>query len=394
MSLDRKLSPDALVRRIEARQPRLRRYAQRIVPAPLSLAYPTWEDDPEFDAARHVHRRRAPGLGERELCAVLEGLMAKPLDRDRPLWEAHLIDGVAGGGTALLLKVHHCMVDGVSGVSLLEVLLDERPRARSNAPAPSFRAQEPTPTPLRAAQALAVSVTTPLRGAAAMLGALLHPGRIAVALRGVGEWARAIRGEAHPLPWNTPLGPHRSLAFTRLPLADARSVRTAHGGTVNDVVLTALAGGLRRYLQARGLRRQFDSVTALVPVSLRAPGAAATPGNCLSALRVPLALGPASELDRLAAIFATTERLKARRAFETPSACWLPSRSCRRRSWRSRPVGRRCGRSPTCSLPTCRDLAGRDGSPGGESARCIRSRPLRTGWASLWRFSRTPGGCT
>src|SRR5262245_37091628 len=131
----------------------------------------------------------------------------------------------------------------------------------------------------------------------------------AAALGCAGAWAvRAIRGEPHLLPWNAPLGPRRSLAFTRLRLADARRVRKAHGGTVNDVVLTALAGGLRRYLQARGLRHRPETVTALVPVSLRAPSVAPLPGNCLSAVRVPLALEPNSELDRLAAIFATTER--------------------------------------------------------------------------------------
>ena len=81
--------------------------------------------------------------------------MAKPLERDRPLWEAHLIDHRAGGGTALLLKVHHCMVDGVSGASLLEVLLDERPQVRSDVPAPPFHAQVATPVPLRLAQAVA-----------------------------------------------------------------------------------------------------------------------------------------------------------------------------------------------------------------------------------------------
>ncbi|HSJ95905.1 MAG TPA: WS/DGAT domain-containing protein, partial [Myxococcota bacterium] len=214
-------------------------------------------------------------------------------------------------------KVHHCMVDGVAGAGLLEVLLDEKPRARRDAPAAPFCAQEATTPSLRAARALGVSLATPLRGVAATLGALLHPGRCAAVLSGAGEWAaRAIRGEAHPLPWNAPLGPRRSIAFTRLPLDDARRVRTAHGGTVNDVVLTALAGGLRRYLQARGLRDRPDSVTAFVPVSLRAPGEATLPGNRFSALRVPLALGPAGELDRLAAISATTERLKARRSFE------------------------------------------------------------------------------
>jgi WS/DGAT/MGAT family acyltransferase len=240
------------------------------------------------------------------------------LERDRPLWEAHLIDGMAGAGTALLLKVHHCMVDGVAGASLLEVLLDEKPRARRDAPASWFCAPEAAArTPMRAARALGASLVTPLRGMAATLGALLHPGRCAAALSGAGEWAaRAIRGEAHRLPWNAPLGPRRSIAFTRLPLDDARRVRTAHGGTVNDVVLTALAGGLRRYLQARGLRDRPESVTAFVPVSLRAPGEATLPGNRFSALRVPLALEPADELDRLAAISATTERLKERRAFE------------------------------------------------------------------------------
>ena len=317
--LDRSLSLDSLLRHLRSRMPRLARFAQRAVRAPLALAHPAWEDDRAFDLCDHVQRWSVcrPG-GERELCELVATLMARPLDLARPMWEAHLLEELHDGSAALLLKVHHCMIDGISGAALLDALLEATPH-------PPRRAAAPPPAdavgpPARAASAVAAAVVEPARRAVEALGVLGRPAalrRSGAALRDAGSFALAATlGRQTRLPWNASLGPRRRIAFVRLALADARWIRSAHGGTINDVVLTALGGGLRRYLQATGAQLRDATLHALVPVSLRPPGHEGALGNRLSALRVPLAITPESDVDRLAATCATMERLKARRAFD------------------------------------------------------------------------------
>jgi len=318
--LDRPLSLDGLLRHLGSRLPQLARLQQRAVPAPLSLAHPTWEDAPDFDVSDHVERWTVcrPG-GERELGELVATLMARPLDLERPMWEAHLLDELRDGSSALLIKVHHCVIDGVSGAALLDGLLEATPRSTPRHAAPPLPRKE-SGIPSRAASAAASALVDPARLAARALGVLREPAamrRSRDALRDAASLAlsTALGSEAR-LPWNAPVGRRRRLAFLRFSLADARWIRSAYGGTINDVVLTALAGGLRRYLQATGAPLRDAALHALVPVSIREPGAEGTLGNRLSAVRVPLAVTPESELDRLAATCAAMEALKARRAFD------------------------------------------------------------------------------
>ena len=125
------LRREELVARIEERLPRLRRYGQRAMQVPLSLGHPSWEDDPGFVADHHVSRWGLPPPGgESELREAVARLLEQPLDRERPLWEMHLIEGLAGGRSVVFQKVHHCMIDGMAGAQLLEVVLDAEPRAK------------------------------------------------------------------------------------------------------------------------------------------------------------------------------------------------------------------------------------------------------------------------
>ena len=319
LRLDDSISLGRVLSQLKSRLPRMRRFTQRAVPAPLSLAHPAWEDDADFDVRNHVQRWCVcrPGR-ERELDELVATLMARPLDLDQPMWEAHLLEGLQDGSAALLLKVHHCMLDGISGAALLDLLLEATPRsARPVAESPPDDAPGAS---LRAASAVSAALVDPARRAAEALAVLGRPGalrRCGTALRDAGSFALAATlGRQSRLPWNAPLGLRRRLAFLRLSLADARWVRSAYGGTINDVVLTMLAGGLRRYLQATGAPLRDAALDALVPVSLRAPGQARALGNRISALRVPLAVTPDSEQERLAVTCASMEQLKARRAFE------------------------------------------------------------------------------
>jgi diacylglycerol O-acyltransferase len=318
--LEGALDRNELVDRLEARLPRLRRYAQRALPVPLALGHPTWEDDPDFAVHRHVQRWALPAPGgDAELREAVEALIAQPLDRERPLWEMHLLEGLHGGRTAVLQKVHHCMVDGMAGVQLLEALLDASASAADEALAAAPHAPEIPPPAARAGRALAEGLRGPLRLAAATLGAVRGPAaaRDAVArLRDAAFSAVQLAARDVPaLPWNARLGSARRLAFTRLPMEGVRRIRRRFGGTVNDVVLTVLAGGLHHYLVASGHPTRGLELTALVPVSLRDAEAARALGNRISGMLVPLCVDATEEVPRLAATRATTERLKQRAAW-------------------------------------------------------------------------------
>ena len=318
--LEGAVSRETLLGRLAARLPRLRRYGQRAVPVPLALGHPTWEDDPDFAPHRHVHRWALPAPGgELELREAVEALLVQPLDRDRPLWEMHLIEGVHGGRTALFQKVHHCMVDGMAGAQLLEVLLDDGPECRERVCAAPALAPALPPPAARAGRALADELRRGLRFAGSALGILRGPGAARAAARRLRDAAysalQLAAGDVPRMPWNGPIGSARRLEFTRLPMDGVREIRARRGGTVNDVVLCVLAGGLHHYLVANGHPTRGLEMVALVPVSLRDAEAAQALGNRISGMLVPLCVDLAEEVPRLAATCAITERLKERAAW-------------------------------------------------------------------------------
>ena len=313
--LEGALRREDLIERIEERLPRLRRYGQRAMRVPFSLGHPSWEDDPDFRVEDHVTRwgLPAPG-GESELREAVARLFALPLDRERPLWEMHLLEGLAEGRTALFQKIHHCMVDGMAGAQLLDALLDREPDPAPRA-APAARTDTSLPGPRRRlARALGDELATRARGALSNWRALTRPQAASEAVARLKTAAysalQLATSELPTLPWNQRLGPRRAVAFTQLPMREVRDIRLRHGVSVNDVVLATLAGGLKRWLEAHGEETRGLELRALVPVSLRSPEQAAELGNRISAMLVPLAVDPAGEVPRLAATHAATQRLK------------------------------------------------------------------------------------
>jgi WS/DGAT/MGAT family acyltransferase len=312
--LDGPLCLDALCRHVEARLHSLHRYTQRAVSVPFSLGHPTWEDDPRFDLRNHLHRWALPDPGgQHELKEMVARLLEQPLDRGLPLWEMHLIEGLDGGRTALFQKVHHCMIDGLAGAQLLEHLLDTDPSARD---LPPTRDVVP-PVPgfgERVGRAVVDALLDRTRAALRLVDLAWKPtkAREAVGRLRDAAWSavRLASADVPTMPWNAAIGARRVLHFTRLPMEGVRSIRLLRGGTVNDVVLTVLAGGLHRYLRSAGLRTRGLELTALVPVSLRSAAEANALGNRISAMLVPLAVDPSHEVPRLAATRAVTDRLK------------------------------------------------------------------------------------
>jgi len=249
--------------------PPLRR---RLVPVPLGFHHPVWIEDPAFELGAHLRRvgLPAPG-GARELDALVGEIASHALDRKRPLWELWVVDGLAGGRVAYVLKLHHAVADGVATAALISHSATRDPLAD---PPPPDRPWEPEPVP-GAWRLLADA----LRDHARQLARL--PGLVRRSLRGAGA-ARRRRREAEALPpamWDAPklrfnhaLGPRRVYASTTLPLASVRRVKEALGASVNDVILALCAGALRRNLAARG-ELPDRPLNASVPVSADPSGA-------------------------------------------------------------------------------------------------------------------------
>jgi diacylglycerol O-acyltransferase len=307
---------DELARHVAARLPRLRRYTQRAVSVPLSLGHPTWEDDPSFDLRAHLFRWSVPRPGgEHQLREAVAQLLAQPLDRSRPLWEFHVLQGLDGGRSALFQKIHHCMIDGVSGAQLLEQILDAAPAAFPRASLRLATVSEEMPgAATRIGRAVGDDVRRGMRTAFGILSALRRPAIARDAARRLldAAWSavQLTATDVPRLPWNAPIGPRRALQFSRLSLGDVQRIRKRRGGTVNDVVLTVLAGGLQRYLRSIGVSTRGVEAVALVPVSLRKPEEDGTLGNRISALLVPLAIDPETEVGRLQSQRSLMDRLK------------------------------------------------------------------------------------
>ncbi|MBV9100770.1 MAG: wax ester/triacylglycerol synthase family O-acyltransferase [Candidatus Dormibacteraeota bacterium] len=310
---------EAIVRTIEPRLDLMPRYRQRVAFLPLSLDTPVWVDDPEFNIANHVLRAALPRPGgDRELKEFIGRVFSRQLDRRRPLWELYIVEGLRNGRWALLTKTHHAMVDGISNLELVTVLFDTEPDAPDDPYAEShwMPTDSPTSTDLliRSLRDRLARPARLLNAARVMAG---RPQRMAAALRetasGLTAMVENIRAPKSII--NGPTGASRAYTFTRFPLDDFRHVKQALGGTINDVVLAAVAGGLRHYLVSRGEDPDDprNALQALCPVSIRDEADRTALGNRLAMLLVKLPVDERDAGERLERVRATVDRLKARK---------------------------------------------------------------------------------
>jgi diacylglycerol O-acyltransferase / wax synthase len=283
---------------VEQRLLRFRRFTSRVVPPFAGLGLPAWEPDPDFDLDRHLQvGRLGSGAGEPALQAFVSRLLSEPLPADRPLWSIHLFEHFQGG-SAIVARIHHCIGDGLALVHVLLSMADGTPE-------PERRGARP-----RVSWGFTVGRQA-LRGAAAVLG---HPGRI-------GDLARLASGSAGSLlgllslpddpatALKGALGRGKIAAWSRpLDLDDVKSIGRATGSTVNDVLMSALAGALRRFLVARGEAPREIDVRGVVPVNLRRPEAAGRLGNRFGLVFLALPVGLEDPLDRL---FEVRRRMRA-----------------------------------------------------------------------------------
>lgn len=296
---------DELCGLLSSKLHRIPRYRQRLARVPLEMGRPVWVDDPTFRVEEHVHATAlAPPQDDAAVSTLMGRLMSAELDRERPLWDCWIVHDLPLERWALVCKVHHCMVDGIAGVGLLEALLDLSPDTPVAAPEP----WRPVPAPSGAALALDAWA-----GAAAEL-AHLGVGALGALRDPVGSTRSAVRvsaGLSHflghlaatpPNPLEGPIGAHRVWAHSSATLADVRRVRASLGGTVNDVVLAAVTHGYRELLVERGVDPATVTLRTLVPVSVRRTDATGVPDNRVSAILYELPVHEADPLRRLARV--------------------------------------------------------------------------------------------
>ena len=307
---------EEIIASLAGRLPLVPRYRQKLRTVPFRLGRPVWVEDPDFDIRYHVRRTALPAPGgDRQLADLMARVMSQRLDRQHPLWEYWVAEGLAGGRWALISKVHHCMVDGVSGTDLYRVIFDFSPEPPP--PRPDERTIAAEPSGLRlAAQAVLDTVALPVREAAALTGALADPRAAARQLAATARAAATMAPAIVPTPASSlsgPIGRQRRYTWARASLADVKTIKRALGGTVNDIVLAAITGGLRALLLSRGEEPGAHMVRSLVPVSLRAPGEESIYENRVSAVLADLPVHLAGPVERLAAVRAELLALKESR---------------------------------------------------------------------------------
>ena len=314
---------DDVLEHVRGRLHLLPRYRQKLAFPPAGSGRPLWVDDPNFNLEYHVRHSALPAPGsEAQLLEMVARIASHPLDRTKPLWEFWLVEGIepAPGSSserfAMISKNHHALVDGVAGIDLATVLLDFAPTPQPHDTS-ALEPWQPHPEPSTAE----LLVASARDGAGALtevaaraLGALTQPGRsigvVREAAEGVGEILWELLNPAPETPLNVPIGPHRRFRVVRQQLDDYKTVKNSFGGTVNDVVLSVVAGALGRWLRSRGINTDGLEMRALVPVSVRAQDDRGSMGNRLTVMRGPLPVYIQDPVARLTVVSRAMDDLK------------------------------------------------------------------------------------
>ena len=292
------------------------RYRQKLAFVPLGQGRPVWVDDPHFNLDYHVRTTALPEPGSEEQLRNLAGrVFSQRLDRDKPLWELWIVEGLEGGRFAVLSKTHHALVDGVSGVDIASVLFDTQAEPEApTAPGKRWLAVPPPSGAHLLGRALAERISEPAEIARGVRAALRAPRRVALSayetMVGVGALAWAGLRPAPPSIYNQPIGPHRRFNWVRVSLDDIKAIKNELGGTVNDVMLAIVAGGLGRHLARRGVDTDGLVLRTMVPVSVRAELERGALGNKVAAMMAPLPVGEADPVDTLHQISEAMKGLK------------------------------------------------------------------------------------
>ncbi len=304
---------DEIEEMVESKLDLVPRYRQRIRFVPFEAGRPVWCDDRHFNLRYHVRHTALPAPGSEEQLQTLVGrLMSQQLDRTKPLWELWVIEGLEGERWAMVIKMHHCLADGVAATDLMTVLLDDSPDAERRRPNPWT--PEHTPSELELVTgAITERLTSPRAVFDTIGSAVRAPGRAARRMfelaDGLSTYRRFTNLDVES-SLNGPIGPHRSWRWATTTLSDVKKIRSAHGGTVNDVVLAAVTRAFRDLLLERGEPVKGLVVRTLVPVSVRGDDEHGQQNNRVSAMFAELPVEIADPVDRLHSITGQMEELK------------------------------------------------------------------------------------
>ena len=297
-----------VIRLLLSKLPLVPRYRQRVRPVPFQLGRPLWVDDPHFQILYHVRHTAVPGPGNDEQLRNLAGrVLGQRLDLAKPLWELWLVEGLENGRWAIISKVHHCMIDGVAGTDLMQLMFDLTPDATHPEPQ-DWTPQRGPSTVEVVAGAVQDAVTQPLRQIAAGEGGPRIGGLARTVLGTTKSVAKTLPTVARQLTTpiarslSGPIGPHRRWAWTEAEFDELKPIRTALGGTVNDVVLASIATGFRDLLERRGSLRDGLVVRSMVPVSMRQEHERGKLDNRISAVFVDLPVAEPDPVARLESV--------------------------------------------------------------------------------------------
>lgn len=314
------------IRFVESKLHLIPRYLQRLVAPPLNVGLPSWEFDPNFDIHNHVHELTLKHGTDAELKGLAGRILSRVMDRQRPLWDLTLVHGLKGNGTALIARIHHCVVDGIAGVGIMNLLLDASPVAPA---LPRRKVRLHIPPPRNAWTSLTNTVIDSysdfVKRVLSALEDLLSMAE-RVATTGVGlpteELSRLlpeITAFTERLRFNLPYRGPQKFAWNEIPLADVKAIRHACGTSVNDVVLTLVTATIRRYCELHGDCVKGRLLRIMVPVNLRGNDKPGGVGNRISLVPVTIPMDIRNPRKLLAAVHQRTEFLKRSHAAELVS---------------------------------------------------------------------------
>jgi diacylglycerol O-acyltransferase / wax synthase len=324
--IEGEISLEDCIQFIVSKLPLIPRYMKRVVSAPLGIGLPSWEYDPEFDIRRHLRELTLKHGTDTELKALAAKLFGTVMDRQHPLWDMTLVHGLKGDRTALILRLHHCLADGIAGVGIMNVLLDASPEV-ARGPKKKFRLHVP---PRRhVLDSLMDGVVTSY----ADFGKRILSGwadLFSMAERLVADGGHVptdelswllpeITASTERLRFNVIYRGPQKFAWADVPLAEVKAIRQFFGASVNDVILALVTASIRRYLELHGDRVQGRRLRMMVPVNLRGNNSASELGNRISLVPVTLPLDIRNSGKLLAAVHRRTEFLKHTHAAELVS---------------------------------------------------------------------------
>lgn len=324
----RRMGFPSFLKLVRSRLHLIPRYRQKVVTPPFRLGSPVWVDDPDFDLSYHVRHAALPAPGTTaQLNEYAARIFSRQLDRDRPLWELYVIEGLEHGRVALLGKTHHAMIDGLSGIDIATVMLDVAPDQSDTLPTPEPWAPRRTPSSTDLAFDAVKQLATSPAHLVESVGRLAKAPQSAAKRSldiglGVGRVVRANLAKPAPRSLlNQPPGRSRRFAIQRIALEDVKAVKNVFDTTVNDVILATIADATGRYLRSRGARTDGLWLRAMVPVSTRAASDAHHLGNRVVSVFVDLPMAEMDAVERLRVCHDSMAEVKSSHA--AVGAGWL-----------------------------------------------------------------------